>query len=208
MTGNPTVIHRIPAGIKLVALVSCTIAVFSVSTPVLAALSVVLVLLAILARLDITLVVGTVKLVICYGVFIALFRIAGKEPVPAILVGELLKTACYLWQLGAVLLAGALFYATTGTTEISSFLSAVQKAVRWKAPLPDIAFLLSLTIGFIPRVFTAWESINLAWDARGGAVKKSPAAAFRRFTTLVPLLVINLLEIASDTDRAIKNRSL
>ena len=202
-----TIIHRTPAGIKLAVMIAFTIAVFSPLLPALIAASALLAVLAILARTQIETILSGAKLVLWYGLFIAAFRLIGKPLESVDVLAELRATALYTWQLAAVLLAGTLFYETTATTEIAHTLKTIQTTLRWRKPLPDVAFLLSLTIGFIPRIFSAWDSLEKAWAAREGNRRYGPLSFFRRTTTLVPLLVLKLLSIANDTDRAIRNRS-
>jgi biotin transport system permease protein len=202
-----TIIHRTPAGVKLAGMIACTIAVFSPFIPALIAASVMLAVTAILARTTARTILSGAKLVLYYGLFIAAFRIIGKPFESSVILAELRAGALYTWQLSAVLLAGTLFYGTTGTTEIAHTLSAIQKAIRWRKPLPDVAFLLSLTVSFIPRIFSAWADLEKAWATREGNRKHGRAAFIRRTTTLIPLLVIKLLSIAYETDRAIRNRS-
>jgi ABC-type cobalt transport system, permease component CbiQ and related transporters len=202
-----TLIHRTPTGIKLAGMIACTIAVFSGFLQILAATSFFLIICAILARTTAGTILATAKLVIFYGLFIVVFRLVGKPVESAVILAELGAGAFYTWQLACVILAGTIFYETTGTIDIAQTLQSVQKAVRWRKPLPDVAFLLSLTIGFIPRIFGAWADLEKAWAAREGNRYRGPNAFIRRTTTLVPLLVLKLLSIASDTDRAIRNRS-
>lgn len=208
MTASNTPVHRAPALLKLAIMLAVTAIVFSGITASLAVTSALIALVTVLAKTSAGTIARNVKIVFWYGIFVAVFRIAGKPLESSILLAEIRASAYYIWQLAVILLAGSVFFETTGTTEIGHALSSLQKAVRWKAPLPDIAFLLSLTIGFIPRIFDAWVSLDKAWTARGGSLHRGIGGAFRRITTLVPLLVIRLMAIAADTDRAIRNRSI
>lgn len=202
-----TLLHRTPTGVKLAGMIACTIAVFSGFLPILAVTSFFLIFFAILARTTARTILANAKLVIFYGLFIVVFRLLGKPAERAVILAEVGAGALYTWQLTCVILAGTIFYETTGTMDIAQSLRTIQQAIRWRKPLPDIAFLLSLTIGFIPRIFGAWADLEKAWAAREGNRDRGPTAFIRRTTTLVPLLVLKLLSIASDTDRAIRNRS-
>jgi energy-coupling factor transporter transmembrane protein EcfT len=210
-----TPIHALPAGIKFFALALVTIPVFSESPVILGAVSAGIVITALLARLSFANLLHNARFLAGYGLFIALFRILGR-PFTAALASESVSGALYyIWQLAAILVAGSVFYETTAATEISQFLARLQRLIERAiskilcrpVDFPDIAFLLSLTITFIPRVFSAWSALNLAWEARGGTLQKGLRAALRRTVTLVPLLVISLLSVAENTAYAIRNRS-
>lgn len=209
---DSTIIHRLPAAVKLLVMALATVAVFAVKPVELAALCVILVILSFIARIPFLVFLNNIRLLLWYALLIGAFRCIGKPLEAAILIPEIWATGLYLWQLSAVLFAGTLFYETTSTLEIRETLATAQKRLErlCRCPpdrLPDLGFLLSLTITFIPRIFDAWSALNRTWDARGGKLQKGPLGAWRRMTVLIPSLIERLLSIAADTDRAIRNRS-
>jgi biotin transport system permease protein len=221
-TGRETPIHRVSAGIKLVAMLAATVGVFASNFYLLAGISVALASIAIVARISRRALVRGVRVILWYALFILVFRLLGKPVKLDIWQAEFLATGLYLWQLSAVLLAGTIFYETTGTLDLFHTLGTVQEIVlrginrlyhRFsgknlpETPTIDIALLLSLTISFIPRIFRTWDDLCRAWDARGGNLKKPFTSSLNRYTILLPLLVERLLAVAADTDRAIRNRS-
>lgn len=215
-------LHHTPAGIKFPVLLGITMAVFSGPWQSVAVSSVLVFLAALLARLETRGRGSALRLLCMWALFIAFFRIIGKPLNADALLGELQETGLYTWRLGVVMLAGAVFYETTSGLEIrdafakaEDLINALFSFVHRLSPLrrsissprlPQIAFLLSLTIVFIPRIFDAWSGLERAWTARGGA-SKGFRAGFQKISALLPLLVIRLLALASDTDRAIRNRS-
>lgn len=209
-SGN-TVIHRAPAGFKLVCMIAITISAFSGLIAVLIALSIILVLFLPVSKMKMATIFRNAYIVFWYTVFIFVFRIVGKPFESTLVIQELRETGLYIWQLAVVLFTGTLFYETTSNLEIRHTLSSIQNALirltGKKIVFPDIAFLLSLTITFIPRIFETWGSLVHAWNARGGNLNRGIRGAWNRLTILVPLLIIKLLSVASDTDRAIRNRS-
>ncbi len=216
-----TLIHRLPAHVKLAALLPCTAAIFALPVPFLAIASVILGILALIARIPFRVFVQNTRVIFIYGILVALFRFVGKPYNGEIWLREATESALYLWQLFLVMLTGTLFYETTSTLAIRHALEDFQRVftellkkgtrntgTHHKIPeLPDVAFLLALTITFIPRIFASWVLLEDAWNARGGATHHRPFAAFRRIIVLVPLLVSKLLALAADTDRAIRSRS-
>jgi energy-coupling factor transporter transmembrane protein EcfT len=221
-TGHETPIHRVPAGIKLVAMLAATIGVYAGNFYMLAGISAVLASITPVARISRRALIRGVRVILWYAIFILVFRLLGKPVTLDVWQAEFRATGVYLWQLSAVLLAGTIFYETTGTLDIFHTLGYLQRFVREAGnpiyqrvtgkklpenPTIDIALLLSLTISFIPRIFQSWDDLGRAWDARGGTLKKTPPNILKRYTTLLPLLVERLLAVAADTDRAIRNRS-
>lgn len=206
MTRN-SILRNVPALVKLAFMLGLTATLFSNDVRVLAAAASVVALSALAARLGAKTWLALLKTVALYGAFIAFFRILGKPLERAVLVAELSATGEYLFRLACVLVAGTVFYATTGMTELTLALSAVRKKIPRSDRLPDIALLLSLTVGFVPRILETWKTLERSWNARGGSSRKGLAPSLKRMTTLIPLLIIQLLAVAADTDRAIRNRS-
>jgi energy-coupling factor transporter transmembrane protein EcfT len=209
-SGN-TPLHRIPAGIKLLLMIAGTVCAFSGSNTALIALSIILVLLIPVSKMKTKTIFRNAEIIFWYAVFIFTFRIAGKPFEQGVFMKELHETGLYIWQIATVLFTGTFFYETTSNLEIRHTLSSIQNALKrltgGKMRVPDVALLLSLTITFIPRIFETWKSLVHAWNARGGNRHKGIKGAWNRLTVLIPLLIIKLLSVASDTDRAIRNRS-
>jgi energy-coupling factor transporter transmembrane protein EcfT len=215
-------IHRVPAGVKLACMIAATIAAFSGSIVVLGGITAAIALAAALAKTRPASIFGNFRIILFYGLFIVVFRFVGVRIDRAIVETGLVESGIYLWQLTVVLFAGTVFYETTSTLEILHTLAAIQQRIGWvfspfirlfqritgrEPGFPDVAFLLSLTISFIPRVFAAWTDLDRAWAARGGTIHRGLRATFRRITLLVPMLIALLLAVAADTERAIRNRS-
>ncbi len=204
-----TVIHHLPAPVKLVLLVIFSAAVSGGPRELLTVASLFIFLVACAARLSVASVRSLIRIIIFYGLFIAIFSIGTGEP-DHTYQERLYSTLLYLWRLATLVTAGSVFYETTSATDVRHCLYALQKKCETllaryagrTVQFPDIALLLSLTVSFIPRIFSTWDSLNSAWLARGGS-KNGP----RKMGVLLPLLLIRLLYIAADTDRAVRNRS-
>ena len=206
--GN-TIVHRLPAGVKLIILMVLTILVFSGNRHFLIGAGGVTLLAAAVSRLRIAALLRLLKIVLFYGIFIAIVRIAGKER--STWMYELSGTLMYLWKLATVFTAGMVFFETTTGVAVHGVLSSVRNALSRLVPgtirIPDFPRSFSLMLLFIPRIFDSWTALSRAWDARGGSLKRSLPAGVRKIITLVPLLIISLLDVADTTDRAIRNRS-
>ena len=155
-----TLIHRAPAEFKLVCMIAVTVCAFSNSLTTLIIISIIIALLIPVSKMKPLTVLRNVKIVFWYAMFIFVFRITGKPVETGIIMQELHDTGIYSWQLAAVLFTGTLFYETTTILDIRHTISSIQnvciRLTRNKIPIPDIAFLLSLTITFIPRIFETW----------------------------------------------------
>lgn len=215
-----TPVHRIPTILKLLGLVASSILVFSDNLLVPAGTGIGLAFLAFMSRIPFSAHLKNLRILVFYAAFILVFRFAGPIPAHEALISGLEDSARYLGRLFLILLAGTVFYETTSSLEIRNALYDMQRAgeraftrilralrISRKPELPDVALLLSLTISFIPRIFETWTILNLAWNARGGKLHRGISGAWKRFTVLVPLLIVSLLAVAAETDRAIRNRS-
>ena len=59
----------------------------------------------------------------------------------------------------------------------------------------------------VPRVFEVWAQLNYAYDARIRR-QRDIVSACRRFVSLLPALIENLLCFAVTVEKALKNRRL
>ena len=59
----------------------------------------------------------------------------------------------------------------------------------------------------VPRVFEVWAQLNYAYDART-CRRRDIVSAYRRFASLLPALIENLLRFAVTAEKALKNRRL
>ncbi len=205
-----TPIHRLSALLKLACVTALTAGVFFFPAAALAGATVFLAVSAVIAMIGLDRAAALAKTFAGYSLFIVLVRFLKIPESTETLVLELRDTLLYLWRLFLALGFGTILYATTSALELRNALEDLQNSIysrlKCSAFLPDIAFSLSLTIAFIPRIFDLWQEINLAWNARGGGRSRSPAAVYRRIASLVPLLLIRLLDAAARTERAIRNR--
>ncbi len=215
-----TPIHRAPAIGKLAALAVSGVCAFAPHPAFPLAIGAILVIAAVLAKVPLSSHRRNLGIVLGYTVLIAAFRFIGPLPDGDTLIAGLAETGIYVSRLAIALLAGTVFYETTSSLDLRNALYGIQRLFaratrrlpylrRAEADTPafDFALLFSLTISFIPRVFESWDSLNRSWDARGGKARRGVRGALARVSALIPLLIINLLGVASVTERAIRNRS-
>ena len=198
-----TLLHRLPAGLKLIFLLFFSIAAFlpgsDLQSFIILAIEIFLIaLLSVIARIGpIALLHGSRPL---FFTVIAVFIFRGIEISPlffnprGIREGALLCT-----RLLAAFSAGSLFFAVTTSGEIKKSLVRLESALRIERL--KLGLSISLMLGFLPRFFVIWEDINLAWKSRGGKNN------LRRLIVLVPLVVEKMMLHAADTAEAMEARS-
>lgn len=188
-----------------------TLLVFIGGTGTRGTLSLILFFACVIARISLSVVFRSIRILIFYALIMFIFRFSGIPTDKTILISQLFESLIYLWQLSLVLFSGTVFFETTSSLEIRNTLQLLQEKLYGllgnRQFLPDIAFLLSLTITFIPRIFEVWGNLNRSWEARGGNLLIWPQKSWKKMTVVIPLLIAHLLTLAAETERAIRNRS-
>lgn len=124
-----------------------------------------------------------------------------------------------LWGVLVSFCAGSTLFATTTTGELrealvrgeSTIVSLMKRAlgaipiggvrsIGFRLHTSDLSLLIALTLGFIPRVFSAWEAAEDAHLARCGRGGVFGIAA------ILPLAAERLIEAAAETARALEAR--
>jgi len=184
-----TVLHRAPAGLKLLAVMALSTAA-CVSIYGLAAAMALILAAAIAARIPPWELLKGARTLALVSLCVILLNF--RTPVIGLI------TALRIF---VPFTAAALLFAVTTMRELRLSLGAWERRVRPH----NFAFFslgISLMLGFIPRFFELWETTNLACDARQH--KRGP----RRLLLLVPLVTERLMEAAADTAQALEARGL
>ncbi|MDR1128279.1 MAG: energy-coupling factor transporter transmembrane protein EcfT [Treponema sp.] len=193
-----TIIHRLPPGIKLICLVSLSLAAFFPGGIALSTVAALIAAGAIAAKIrPHELLRGSGPLFLVIG-FTAVVRGAEFFP-PGIDMEGLKKSLLFGLKAAVSFAAGALLFSTTTMTEIKKSISRAEQFFRIKKPYLSLG--ISLMLGFIPRFFEIWEAAALAWEARGGKNN------FRRLVRLFPPVIERMLETAAETAAAMESRS-
>ena len=151
-----------------------------------------------------------------YGlsVFSTLFENWGSLPLPSLAAAAFLPRADFLHaalRLTLVVQLSALLFRTTSSIEIRESLVSLERSIRLilkHLPLfgklistrPRFLQNISLFLSFIPEIFEAWSTFDLAWKARGG--KQGTA----KIKTLVFVLITLSFEKAALKARALEAR--
>lgn len=208
-----TPLHNRAAGLKLCICLVCAPVCLALPLPWLVLPAVFLILLVLIARVPASSLVRIVRILVIYGLFLFFLRINFTDSLIVQFTSALVPVADYLCRLALIFLAGTVFYETTSPAEIRRLLAGPENrfqpsnfsnpASAFLAGLPE---LFSLTLGFIPRIFSLWQDLDRAWRSRAGTGRSVPAV-WKRITHLVPALVSLSLARAADTERALRNRN-
>ena len=197
-----SLLHRTPAGAKLIFLLALSLAPFIPWTGIFVfvipgIIAIFLITLSIIAGFspDMLLRGSGPLFIVVIGVFI--FQALEFSPLGLNLQG-LMESIIFCARLGLAFAAGALLFAVTTPGEIRKSLSKAENALHLEKL--NLSLSISLMLGFLPRFFEVWENLNLAWKSRGG--KNTP----RRITVLVPLAVERMMVKAAETAEAMEAR--
>lgn len=219
-----SLIHRLSPLVKLLSLPLFMVLLFVTKGAFFIVLCLSVLVLALLAQTRFLTFFRILSWSFLYFIFLLIFSFSFKDFSTNcnffnyfLAVGEEYKL--YLCRLGMSFLVGSIFYETTGTVAIKdaielffsffTFQKSQKKAAKISS-MQHFSLVFSLTILYIPRIFSTWTTLNYAWRARLGKNqphKFSLIQAFNRLKVLIPALLVSLLETAQDTARAIENRS-
>ncbi|MGP1459789.1 MAG: hypothetical protein ACTTKL_10870 [Treponema sp.] len=122
---------------------------------------------------------------------------------------ELFASLLYVFRFFVTSAAALIIFETTSRIEIFDAFSSVEKRLAALIPAVkklNIALTLSITVSFIPEIFSAWNAISLAAAARSGSARRSPQAFFRSVTAQFFALFYNMFDYAEQLRKASANR--
>jgi biotin transport system permease protein len=190
-----SLVHRTPAGWKLLGLAGLSVLVFAVPTlPVVTgALAAVLVVGLVVARLPSAVLVRQARTVLWWLIAILALHTLFTD----VLTGTL--TALRLLTL---VLAAAVVTATTRVTEMVAVVERVCRPLQWVGVRPArIGLVIAMALRFIPLISERAQRIREAQAARGGSVRGQ-----RGLTTMVVPLLVQVLQLAHTVSEALDAR--
>lgn len=226
--GGATLPHRVPANLKLLSLLVLSVTAFS-SIPGLLLSAMFTGLASLSARIRPWELLRGSRSLLILSLFILVFKTvypgAPGVSLGGIIVFNLSLPAINIPFISAqgffegILLglrvmvsfaAGSLLFAVTTMRELRLSLGKAERAalslfaaVRRSGPaVCRLSLGISLMLGFIPRFFELWETVNLACDAR------SCRRGLRRLALIIPLIIERMMEMAADTAEALEVRGL
>lgn len=217
-----SVLHRLPAWIKLVLLLGLSTAAFFAGFPALATGAVIITAGALAAGMRPWELLRGGKPLMVMIACIVMLRSVAYDPLVCNLGFN--RSGCVAGLLfgGTVLIsfsAGALLFSVTTMTELLDSLSMIEGGVRFPLAAvlkktrsarmhrllrwleqPCLSLGVSLMLGFLPRFFEVWESVSAAYLARAGKRGVSLMLA------VVPLVIEHLMVKAGETACALESR--
>jgi biotin transport system permease protein len=197
-----TVLHRIPVGVKLLALLLISLsALFSFFGLL---VSIVFInVLALMAGIRPWELLRGSRPILVMILFVLVFRSLDLSRVTALPETYLalfdypgFLTALH-FGLGVLVSfsAGALLFSVTTMMELKDSLDRLEtiivRVLPWRRP--SLSLGISLMLGFIPRFFEVWENADLAYRARCGK------GGLTKLVVLIPLVTERMIALAADT---------
>jgi biotin transport system permease protein len=213
-----TAIHRLNAGLKLLCLFLFSAAAFFLNPVCSAVLSAALCAASLGAGIKPAELLRGSRPIVIFGLFVVLGRALDLAP-PAFNIDGFFSGVMFFWGMLLSFCAGALFFSVTTMTEAREAVCVVERAMlkpaaallkNTKKPLPQklyaavsrprLGLALSLMLGFIPRFFAEWETLQNAYRARSG--KPGIAEIFK----LIPIAAGRMIDVAAETAAALEAR--
>ena len=202
-----TPIHRLPAGVKFCVLCISSFALYGASQLLSAICAVCLVFIAVCAKLSWLTVKRNCRFLCIYAVCIFFIKIIGMPLTVETVKMMAAETFAFMQKLILILFAASVFYETTSKLEIFVLCEKIERFFCRKKYTGAFSTLFTITLMCVPRVFEDWGQLNYAYDARTHR-RRDIVSAYRRFTSLLPALIENLLRFAITVDKALKNRQI
>ena len=115
------------------------------------------------------------------------------------------ETLFFMQKLALILFTASIFYETTSKLEVFMLCEKTERLLCGKKYTGAFSTLFTITLMCVPRVFEVWAQLNYAYDARTHR-RRDIISAYRRFASLLPALIENLLRFAVTVEKALKNR--
>ena len=201
-----TPIHRLSAGLKLLVLCISSFVLYGASQTLSAVYAVCLVCIGLCAKLSWLTVKRNCLFLCIYAVCIFGIKIIGMPLTAEVVKTMAVETLAFMQKLTLILFTASVFYETTSKLEIFMLCEKIERFFCRKKYSGVFSTLFTVTLMCVPHVFEVWAQLNYAYDARTHR-GRDLVNAYRRFASLLPALIENLLRFAVTVDKALKNRS-
>ena len=200
-TASDSIIHRTPAGLKILLLFCVPVTVLLCPIEVWLVLIAVFPILALVGKIRLLDFLRDLRPIVIYCLMIVSIDVLSyllfhrnDEIVTQRSLHTILRLLCAIE-------ATSVFFRTTSTYETGSALQTVERVLTFGKSRLVLSGLFSMFLGFLPQIFATWSSLDLAYRARGG--KKG----ISKVLTLFPLLITMSMKKATTTYLALLNRS-
>ncbi len=199
-TPEPGPLHRLPPILKLAFMAGISLGVLGQDFWGLGIVTLGLVVIALWGGISLEkLLIGSRPILLSTGL-IVLFSALDFQPV-AFNSKALYEGFRFLWAIGISFAAASIFFYTTKLTELREAIESLENRIlKARHPYVRFSLIFTLTLGFIPRVFSEWAEAEDAWLARGG--KKG----IQMMIHLIPSVLERLIVAAKETAHALELR--
>ena len=220
-----SIIHKTPAILKLLILFCVPLITYFTPLVYHAGLFALALFLVLLAKIPLKSFLRDLRPIIYYCIFILIIDVLtillfDKTPMPISTelsagleesVSPTLNFFSILKEKGNFLLMSRLvvsmaytsiFFRTTSHLEMRQSLEKIESCITFGHSKLTFSKAFALFLNFLPQLFAIWNSLDLAWRARGG--KRTP----RKIIALLPVFISLSLKKANQTLLALKNRCL
>ena len=220
-----SIIHKTPAIVKLLILFCVPLITYFTPLVYHAGLFALAIILVLLAKIPLKSFLRDLRPIIYYCIFILIIDVLtillfDKTPMPisAELSAELeesvsptLNFFSILKEKGNFLLMSRLvvsmaytciFFRTTSHLEMRQSLEKIESCITFGHSKLTFSKAFALFLNFLPQLFAIWNSLDLAWRARGGK------RTVHKIIALLPVFISLSLKKANQTLLALKNRCL
>jgi len=197
-----TLLHRLPAGIKLAFLLLLSLASFFPGTETQSlvlpgSIAFILIALSFAAGIGPWALLrgsGPLFLVILWGFLLQAVEFSPLKFNPS----GFLAAFIFSLKIAAAYSAGTLLFSVTTPYEIRKSLSRLETFLRINKL--NLSLYISLMLGFLPQFFEVWEDLCLAWKSRAG--KKNLSFV----VILIPIAIEKMMRKAAETAIAMEAR--
>lgn len=200
-TKGSSLIHRIPAGIKLLLLLLTPFTLYLTPIYVCLCLMAVFALLAVISGTGFPRFLRDLRPIAVYCIMIIMIDVLSyllfnrnREVITETSLHMILRLLCAME-------ATSVFFRTTSTFDIGFTLQKIERAVTFGHSRLVVSSILSLFLSFLPQIFRSWIEINAAYNARGGR------NGLGKIVRLLPVLITISIKKASTTYMALQNRN-
>jgi biotin transport system permease protein/energy-coupling factor transport system permease protein len=219
--GN-SILHRVPALIKLFALVSLTVNIMFLPLYAVCAGIILLVIPALVCGFSVREQFADIKPALFYAFFLYLISVFGKLASAGFTIASTAgfinilhpnyEYGLYMLRLILVMQLSGLLFRTTTSIEIKEAICTVEIVIRKAlrklpfakhiSPTARFGTSAALMINFIPALFELWDKLNRAYRARGGK------GGLKQFRVLLVALIALSFHYAEGKARALQAREL
>ena len=215
-----SLLHRLPAGLKLFLFLSLSFSAFFFGLPGLLGGALFLALGALSAGIRPGELFRGAGRLAAMVFFVLAFRSLSLFP-PAINVPGFTAGLRFALTVLVSFAGASLFFKVTTMTQFRESLARAEgflgrpftcllkplrqnwaRRLRYRLERPRLSLGIALLLGFLPQFFEIWEIASTAYTARGG--KKG----LPRITALIPMVTEGMMERAAETARALEARGL